>query len=273
MKYINPNSNTGLVNLFADFILSKINQTHENDTTIKVTMFKPFFVVEGSTSSKEVLDLNEISNEFIKKYDYLIFEDNFKINIIDLIKYDCDVSNIDYFNIKFFNSENPLFNENVIKYCINNDFLYEYVDYSDSILIGVLDYNIPSFETQQFSCSVVNGCISSEFPYGFSLSKGRNMFYYLEHISNQVMSSSKSNNITLKYSKDLENPDFNLSVVTDGPYPDDKNKSIILDVFDFNMKKFTKNYLKDYDYSSDIINQLSKKPWLVKDKLHELYII
>ena len=48
---------------------------------------------------------------------------------------------------------------------------------------------------------------------------------------------------------------------------------MVLDVFDFNLTKFKNDYLKGYDLSNEIDNQLNPKPWLVKDKLSELYII
>ena len=273
MKYINPNSETGLVNLFADFILSEINKDNESVSVIKVTKYEPFFVVEGRTSSKDVLDLNEISNKFVKKYSHLISDNNLKINIIDLIKYNMEITPVDYYNINFFSSERPLFSEEQINHILNENYLYETVDFNDSIELETLHKNSIYPILIEYNNKINYGCISSEFPYGFSLSMGRDMFYYLEYISNQVLTSSKSNSINFKYIKDYENDTFEILIDCDGPYPNEKNKSIILDVFDFNLKKFTKDYLIGYDYYSDIENQISVKPWLVKDKLQELFII
>ena len=53
----------------------------------------------------------------------------------------------------------------------------------------------------------------------------------------------------------------------------EKIKSMVLDVFDFNIQRFEKKYLKGYDISNDLDTQLETKPWLVGDKISELYII
>ena len=57
------------------------------------------------------------------------------------------------------------------------------------------------------------------------------------------------------------------------PYLHESVKSMVLDVFDFDLTRFNTKYLKNYDFSNEIDNQLSEKPWLVKDKLSELIII
>jgi hypothetical protein len=53
----------------------------------------------------------------------------------------------------------------------------------------------------------------------------------------------------------------------------EKIKSMVLDVFDFNIQRFEKKYLKGYDIGNDLDKQLDTKPWLVGDKISELYII
>jgi hypothetical protein len=49
---------------------------------------------------------------------------------------------------------------------------------------------------------------------------------------------------------------------------------MVLDVFDFNLNRFENKYLSNYDLGTDIDTQNSNdKPWLVKDKLGELFVI
>jgi hypothetical protein len=75
------NSRVYTVNLFADFILSKIPQTE--DTVISISDCKNFIVIKGQTSHKEILDINSISTEFNEKYN-----PKFPIShTIDLIEY------------------------------------------------------------------------------------------------------------------------------------------------------------------------------------------
>ena len=49
-------------------------------------------------------------------------------------------------------------------------------------------------------------------------------------------------------------------------------KSLVLDVFDFNLNKFSNEYLNDFNIDSDIKNQLDSKPWLVKDRIKDLIL-
>ena len=53
-------------------------------------------------------------------------------------------------------------------------------------------------------------------------------------------------------------------------YSPEKVKSLVLDVFDFNINKFSNDYLNEYDIEDDIINQAKDKPWLVKDRTKDL---
>jgi hypothetical protein len=45
---------------------------------------------------------------------------------------------------------------------------------------------------------------------------------------------------------------------------------LVLDVFDFNINKFSNDFLNEYDIEDDIINQVKDKPWLVKDRTKDL---
>ena len=52
----------------------------------------------------------------------------------------------------------------------------------------------------------------------------------------------------------------------------EKVKSLILDVFDFNLGKFQSKFLENYNLSTEIDNQLSSKPWLVKDRSSDIIL-
>jgi hypothetical protein len=52
MKYIVPNYKLGIVNKFADYLLSEIDKDNDTYTSLKVVMFNEFFVIDGLTSSK-----------------------------------------------------------------------------------------------------------------------------------------------------------------------------------------------------------------------------
>jgi hypothetical protein len=127
--------------------------------------------------------------------------------------------------------------------------------------------NLKIFNTTNFLS------VSSSFPYGYSLNLGRRELYYGEHICNQLFNLLETDKIIFKYSSVINSEDdFNIEVTCDSIYTPEKIKSLILDVFDFNLNKFANDYIKDYDVERDIDNQLGEKPWLVKDRMKDLVI-
>ena len=89
MKYINLKSNRGLVNKMADFILTKL--TLEYDSVIEVTDCGKFFVINGMTNSKEVLEMSKIKEQFLEENKELLTEFGYEnVNVIDLIMYDVE---------------------------------------------------------------------------------------------------------------------------------------------------------------------------------------
>ena len=64
MRKINKNSRRGIVNLFADFILTRIDK--KENSIIQVTDCGPFVVINGQTTSNIQLDIQKItSQEFL----------------------------------------------------------------------------------------------------------------------------------------------------------------------------------------------------------------
>ena len=85
MRKLEKNTRRYFVNLFADYILSKFDK--KDNTVIQVTDCETFVVVNGQTTSKEVLDLNELKTDFSNWFDDVLTEVNRKnLNVIDIIK-------------------------------------------------------------------------------------------------------------------------------------------------------------------------------------------
>jgi hypothetical protein len=273
MKYINPFSKQGFVNLFADHIIKSINPSHKS--RFQVVDFKSFLVVYGSTSSDEVLDLNKLRDTFIEKNKELVnYLDIKNVNIIDLIDYREPLSPTEYY-FDYFNSSRPIFHTKVLNE-INRDTDGEYkkdflssIDYTDKLELEfyspfLLD-NLKIFNTTNFLS------VSSSFPYGHSLNLGRREFYYGEYVCNHLFNILETDKITLKYSSTLDSEeDLNIEVICNSFYSPEKIKSLVLDVFDFNINKFSNDFLNEYDIEDDIINQVKDKPWLVKDRTKDL---
>ena len=271
MKYINKFSKEGFVNLFADYIITQINPQHK--TRIQVIDFKSFLVVYGSTSSDEVLDLNKIRDTFIESNKQLVDFLNLKhINIIDLIDYREPLSPNEYY-FTYYKSERPIFHQKVIDEVnktsteYNKEFLNN-INYTDRIELEFYSPFLPD------KLNIVNTTnfmsVSSSFPYGYSLNLGRREFYYGEYVCNHLFDILVTNKIIFKYSTDTINDDLNIEIICDSIYTDKDIKSLVLDVFDFNLNKFENDYLFDYVIDRDIDGQFEIKPWLIKDKIREL---
>jgi hypothetical protein len=159
MKIVNLRSRKGLVNLLADYLVSKIGS--EIETIIQVTDCRSFFVVNGITKSIKVLDMQSVMIEFQEKFAHLLDEQ--KINTIDLIEYDGEPKSNEKLWFHFLNEERIL-----CKSLITED----------------------DNDTLQ---------VSSYFPYGYSKTVDRNKLYYTEYICNQLFSVIYSEKIDFMF--------------------------------------------------------------------------
>jgi hypothetical protein len=267
MDFIKLKSNRGLVNLLADFILMEINENEKYDSVIEVSDFGRFFVVNGMTSRKEIINLSDVTTKFKKEYESLLSELGYEeINVIDLIIYDNELSKKEEFWFTFYNTERPCYSEKTINLSSTN---LKYQKISNSSI--ELDFSETKTDNLDFfTYSPLN--ISSEFPHGYSFNMGRNYYYYSEYICNHLFKTLMCSEISFKCSsiKNL-NDDFNIDVISKSIYDKEKIKSLILDVFDFNLSKF-KNKITGYSYIKDITEPLGEKPWLVKDEIKNIIL-
>jgi hypothetical protein len=275
MRYINPNSRRGVVNKLADYILSKVDST--NKTRIQVTDFQSFYVVNGESQTDKVLDLNEIKEEFFEQNkDLLLSLDIKQFNIIDLIQYKEPIGQLDYY-FDFYNSDRPSFHQSVINETLRIDLPYvenhiNSINYTHRVELEFgRSYTYTNLDTYHFTEFM---SVSSEFPYGYSLNMGRLSFYYSEYICNQIFTPALLDKIEFKFTNQIDSEDdINITIKTPKhPSGNSRVKSLILDVFDFNLSKFQNDYLNDYDLKSEINTQLSSKPWLVKDRTKDIIL-
>ena len=231
MRLINKNSKRGIVNLFADFILSKINKTEKS--IIQVTDCGAFMVVNGLTTSNEFLDINEIKNEFKETFKDILKElEMSDINTIDVIRYDQEINTI--------NKGWVMVNKNVF------------------------------VEDPEPNISEIS--ITSEFPYGYSLDCGRINTYYSHYIMNHMYSLLGVDEVSFYFTTEEDsNEDFKIRVVSDSTIDKKSIKSLILDVFDFNMDLF-KEQLSDYNLIDDILSPDGEKPYLKQDLLEHIIL-
>jgi hypothetical protein len=228
MRLINKNSRRGIVNLFADFIVSKIDPKERS--IIQITDCEVFMVLNGQTTSEIELNIDELKNEFNETYKDILKSLGLEhFNVINIIKYGVDIV---------------------------------------PIQTGWVDTNKNVFVEENESFGEIS--ISSEFPYGYSLRTGRSMVYYSHYILNQISSTIGSDNMFIHFLPKVED-EMDIKVITNSMYDSKTIKSLILDVFDFDLEDFS-NRMESYDLTQDILNPEGEKPYLVQDRLEDVII-
>ncbi len=231
MRKLEKNTRRYFVNLFADYILSKFDK--KENTIIQVTDCETFVVVNGQTTSNNVLSLNDLKTEFIESnkelFNSLEKED---LNIIDIIKYDQEIT----------------------------DFTKSWITVHKSLYVDEFD-----------PISEMN--ISSEFPYGHSLGCGRGILYYSHYIFNHMYSLLGVDKVYFRYSSYLnEDEDYKIKIICDSQIPKSSIESLVLDCFDMDLTEF-KERLSQYDFTKDVTDQTTDKPYLVQDRLKDVILL
>ena len=231
MRKLEKNTRRYFVNLFADYILSKFDKSE--NTIIQVTDFENFVVVNGQTTSSNVLEMLELKSEFIESNKELFNSlDKKDLNVIDIIKYDQEITDLKR---------------------------------------GWINVNKSLYVDQHDPISEIN--ISSEFPYGHSLGCGRGMFYHSHYIFNHMYSLLGVDKLYFHYSSEFdENEDYDIKVVSDSRYSKSQITNLVLDVFDMDITEF-KERLLNYNFTEDITNPSLDKPYLVQDRLIDVVLV
>ena len=230
MRLINKNSKRGITNLFADFILSKIDTSHKS--IIQVTDCGPFMVVNGLTTSEDLLDILKIKEEFIEKFSETLKSlEITNINIIDVIKYSQEIN-------------------------MNNK--------------GWVIVNKTPFKEEPEPINELS--ISSEFPYGYSLDCGRLMSYYTHYIFNHMYNLLDVDEASLYFTTEQDDDeDLKIKIISNSKINKNSIKSLILDVFDFDLTNF-KSRLDTYNLIDDILDPEGEKPYLQQDMLEHIIL-
>jgi hypothetical protein len=271
MKYINENSNRGLVNLFSDYIVNQINKDKQYDVVIEVTDCGKFFVVNGMTDSDKILDMIKVKESFLESYKSLLTNFGYEnVNIIDLIMYNRDLSKKTDYTFDFYNSSRPTYHYKLINTIIESKQpKFNSISYTNRLEYE-LDYSEDNTRNlEYYTYAPLN--ISSEFPHGYSLSMGRQELYYSEYICNQLFDVILTDRLTFKYSSVKQDDNNQIDIHSISLFPRKDVISMILDVFDFDMLKFN-DTIKDYDIMEDITRPFNNKPWLVRDKIKDLIL-
>jgi hypothetical protein len=241
MKYIDLNSKKGFVNLFADYILGYFDHT----TVIEVLDCGPFLVVRGETELTNVVDLIPIKKNFLEKYQNYNINN---LNIIDIISYNVENKYKGQW-FKYYNNERPIYSDSEIRKIENN---------KDKI-----KFEYPSIT------------ITSQFPHGYGLDKGRFDYYFGEYVTNHILNITNADSIEIKYIPSLGVENLVLKLNLGNSLLGKKHVlSLLLDTFytKENLSELRK-LVESYNILEDLKNPLDTKPWLIKNKIDDIVVV
>ena len=273
MKLIIKNTKKSLVNEFSEYILNNINKENHYKTKIQVIDCVSFLLINGTTESKIILNLNDLITKFITESKSFNFNlEDKKINIIDLINYNKIVNFPDKIIYTYYNNDRPLYHNQVKQEYLNNlSSTLLSIDYFDKLIMESI-YNEP----QDYGYSVIDNIspisISSEFPFGYSNEFQKIALYYFEYVSKHLFKILLTDKITISFWNKINEPSLFL-IKTNSQYDDEVVKSLVLDVFDFNFLNFKTTKLENYDFIKEITDPFGEKPWLFLDKQSDIFII
>ena len=238
-----PNSKLSIVNLLSDFILNKFPK--EEESIIQVVDCINFYVIKGKTTHKEPLNISEIRDEFITKFESIIGERKIS-HTIDLIEYNVDLKKSTSLTFPFHRSQNTSYTHSQINSYLEGDTIS--YDYNFSV-IPIIEEDIMVF--------------CSEFPHGYSLNQGRLLYYYGKHISYNIPIIYQHSTSIFELSTNKNEDGEPIFSIKNDLGVNNLLTSAVLDAFDFDMS-WLENEIKKVDWSIEITSPLEDYNFLKK---------
>ncbi len=234
------NSRVYTINLFSDYLLTKIPNTEES--IFSLVDCKNFIIIKGKTSHKEILDISSITKEFNKKYE----PETPISHTIDLIEYDYELPKVKNLEFILHKSENCSYHKTQIEKFLSSESSFDFSCYPTEVSDDEL-------------------IVTSEFPHGYSLSQGRLIYLYGKHIFYSIPTNYIDSSIIFSLSVDKDDDNDNIiSIFNVDKNSEDKTlKSAILDVFDFDMS-WLSSEMKKVDWSIELTNPLEEYSFIKK---------
>jgi hypothetical protein len=234
------NSRICTINLFSDYLLTKIPNTEES--IFSVIDCKNFVIIKGKTSHKEILDISSITREFNEKYE----PETPISHTIDLIEYDYKLPKVKNLEFILHISENCSYHKKQIEKFLSNESSFDFRCFPSEVSDDEL-------------------VVTSEFPHGYSLNQGRLLYYYGKHLFYSIPSTYPYYPLTFKLTTQKDDEGDSVFSVFN-PYlnsEDETIQSAILDVFDFDMS-WLKVEMKKVDWSIELTNPLEEYSFIKK---------
>jgi hypothetical protein len=234
------NSRVYTINLFSDYLLTKIPNTEES--IFSVVDCKNFIIIKGKTTHKEILDISSITREFNEKYE----PETPISHTIDLIEYDYKLPKVKNLEFILHKSENCSYHKKQIEKFLSNESSFDFRCFPSEVSDDEL-------------------VVTSEFPHGYSLNQGRLIYLYGKHIFYSIPTNYTDSSIIFNLSLDKDDDNDNIISIfnLDKNSEDETLKSAILDVFDFDMS-WLSSEMKKVDWSIELTNPLEEYSFIKK---------
>jgi len=281
LEIYNYLSGKNLCNLFANLVVKELSKNFPDvNTEITVVNVRNFFIVKGSTNSNEVLQLNNLFNEYIKN---LTKTDNFSFSVIDTINYsstfepkvlsisDVLTKNDEFENLKSFVDSHAK-KELYFNIKINNHLKVVYFDCESNHETTVYDLLKDKFNDYQIvKKDFSNEVYMSDKIYGLSVNKEKLYHLLFKNIFNHLYSLGickylDYNLFSNNSWEDIDNLNVDLKISNEKLIV--KNEwleSFILDVFPFDTKT-----IGDLFSSTDLSKIITDNDYTDLNKLHKL---
>lgn len=285
IKVYNFLDGKNICNIFANIIVNKINDSFPDaKTEISVINVGNFFVVKGKTSSNILINVADVFQDFMNKYDE---EKSKKIRVIDTILYNCEIENepinirikrnkIEEKNIKPYQELLNKYAKQKIYFNIKieekNKFLYyECENEQLSLVKTVLDKNFEDYKLIHANFS--SNIYKSDKVYGSSTHNDKVYFLLLwnicNHLFNLAISSELDVSLYTSYkTSEIDENNILISINNNNhTVKTDWLESLVLDVFPFNHEKLKSRF----DDCNNLVDSIVDSTDITSiSKLHEI---
>jgi hypothetical protein len=180
---------------------------NDTKTQIQIVDCINFLIINGFTEKNHFINISKIKNDFISEYKNLLSENEIDdFSCVDIIKYGITPE-----------SKSELF------------FNFKFKD-------GKLISSYNSHLNDQLF-------IISDFPYGSNVGKLEYLYSY--YIVNHLHDLFGTSDITFKYSNLKIDDDYDIEIIGDFPVDNELVKSLVLDIFDFDINIFKDHTTND----------------------------
>ena len=278
IEFYNFLDGKNLCNIFANLIVKEINKNlPDAKTDISVINVRNFFIVKGTTTYNEVINLAELFQNYLKKYDTELSN---KVRVIDSILYN-KVVDQEPLNLKevFIKSEEKKYQslqQKLNRYTKEKVYFnfklqertnHVYYDCSSdqlSTVINILEEQFPNYIL--IKCDFSQEIYVSDKVYGLS-NNNRLYHFLLWSIKNHIFGLGISKKIDVSLYSDVNLNDMDNLTVNFVLHNDDHIvnthwlESLVLDVFPFDVESLKSKYGNIDDLESLIMGNDEEYPF------------